>query len=150
MAIDTNKVQQQAAELSSQLWSICNDLRGGMDANEFRNYILGTIFYRYLSERTEMYMQDILKEDGLSYEEAFTNPEFRRVLFRSFATEHGIQYGTLREIMTEYVFSGNISDEAIRQHLKDYHFGLLKITKLTEETRAFAAETYKKYKAEGD
>ena len=55
MAIDTNKLQQQAADLSSQLWAIANDLRGGMDANEFRNYILGTIFYRYLSERTEMY-----------------------------------------------------------------------------------------------
>lgn len=67
MAIDTNKVQQQAAELSNQIWSICNDLRGGMDANEFRNYILGTIFYRYLSERTEMYMQDLLKEDNISY-----------------------------------------------------------------------------------
>jgi type I restriction enzyme R subunit len=67
-----------------------------------------------------------------------------------FATEHGIQYGTLREIMTEYVFSGNISDEAIRQRFRDYHFGLLKMTKLTEETRAFTVETYKKYKAEGD
>ena len=54
MAINTDKSQAQAAELSSQLWSIANDLRGGMDANEFRNYILGTIFYRYLSERTEM------------------------------------------------------------------------------------------------
>ena len=46
MAINTEKSQQQAAELSSQLWSIANDLRGGRDANEFRNYILGTIFYK--------------------------------------------------------------------------------------------------------
>ena len=44
MAINTEKSQQQAAELSSQLWAIADDLRGGMDANEFRNYILGTIF----------------------------------------------------------------------------------------------------------
>lgn len=87
MAIDTNKVQQQAAELSSQLWSICNDLRGGMDANEFRNYILGTIFYRYLSERTEMYMQDILKEDELSYEEAFTNSDFKPIV-EKWSIEH--------------------------------------------------------------
>lgn len=77
MAIDTNKLQQQAADLSSQLWSIANDLRGGMDANEFRNYILGTIFYRYLSERTEMYMQEILENDGLTYEEAFGIEEYR-------------------------------------------------------------------------
>ena len=80
MAIDSNKAQQQAADLSTQLWAIANDLRGGMDANEFRNYILGTIFYRYLSERTEMYMQEILHEDGLSYEQAFADEEYRPVV----------------------------------------------------------------------
>lgn len=87
MSIDTNKLQQQAANLSSQLWAIANDLRGGMDANEFRNYILGTIFYRYLSERTEMYMQEILKDDGLTYEQAFTDPDFRPVV-EQWSLEH--------------------------------------------------------------
>ena len=87
MAIDTNKLQQQAAELSSQLWSIANDLRGGMDANEFRNYILGTIFYRYLSERTEMYMQELLKEDGISYTEAFADADYRPIM-EQWSLEH--------------------------------------------------------------
>ena len=87
MAIDTNKLQQQAADLSSQLWAIANDLRGGMDANEFRNYILGTIFYRYLSERTEMYMQDILKDDGLAYEEAFTDEDYKPIV-EQWSLEH--------------------------------------------------------------
>ena len=87
MAIDTNKLQQQAADLSSQLWAIANDLRGGMDANEFRNYILGTIFYRYLSERTEMYMEDILKEDGLTYEQAFTDEAFKPIV-EQWSLEH--------------------------------------------------------------
>ena len=87
MAIDSNKLQQQAADLSSQLWAIANDLRGGMDANEFRNYILGTIFYRYLSERTEMYMEEILKEDGLSYEQAFTDPDYKPVV-EQWSLEH--------------------------------------------------------------
>ena len=87
MAIDTNKLQQQAADLSSQLWGIANDLRGGMDANEFRNYILGTIFYRYLSERTEMYMQDILKDDGLSYEQAFADEDFKPIV-EDWSLEH--------------------------------------------------------------
>ena len=87
MGIDTNKLQQQAADLSSQLWAIANDLRGGMDANEFRNYILGTIFYRYLSERTEMYMEDTLKEDGLTYEQAFADDDFRPIV-EQWSLEH--------------------------------------------------------------
>ena len=87
MAIDTNKLQQQAADLSSQLWAIANDLRGGMDANEFRNYILGTIFYRYLSERTEMYMEEILKEDGMSYEQAFSDEDYKPIV-EQWSLEH--------------------------------------------------------------
>ncbi len=87
MAIDSNKLQQQAADLSSQLWAIANDLRGGMDANEFRNYILGTIFYRYLSERTEMYMQEILEEDNLTYERAFTDADFKPIV-EQWSIEH--------------------------------------------------------------
>ena len=87
MAIDSNKLQQQAADLSSQLWAIANDLRGGMDANEFRNYILGTIFYRYLSERTEMYMEDILKEDGISYEHAFADEDYKPIV-EQWSLEH--------------------------------------------------------------
>lgn len=49
-----------------------------MDASEFKNYILGVIFYRYLSERTEMYMTDLLKnDDGITYEEAFADDEYK-------------------------------------------------------------------------
>jgi len=87
MAIDTNKVQTQAADLSATCWAIANDLRGGMDANEFRNYMLGTIFYRYLSERTEMYMQDILKNDGISYEKAFADSDYRPIV-EQWSMEH--------------------------------------------------------------
>lgn len=78
--IDTSKYQTQSNELSQKLWAISNELRGQMDASEFKNYILGVIFYRYLSERTEMYMADILENDGLTYEEAFADEEFRPVV----------------------------------------------------------------------
>ena len=74
---DIKKANEIASELSAQIWSIANDLRGGMDANEFRNYILGTIFYRYLSERTEDYMRDLLSEDEMTYSEAFLNEEYK-------------------------------------------------------------------------
>lgn len=47
-----------ANDISSQLWSMANDLRGNMDAGEYRNYILGFMFYRYLSENQEKYLID--------------------------------------------------------------------------------------------
>lgn len=45
-------------DVSSQLWSMANELRGTMDASEYRNYILGFMFYRYLSEKQEKYLID--------------------------------------------------------------------------------------------
>ena len=47
-----------AKEVTSQIWEMANRLRGNMDASEYRNYILGFIFYRYLSERREKYLFD--------------------------------------------------------------------------------------------
>lgn len=50
--------QNDARELTSKLWAMANDLRGKMDASEYRDYILGFVFYRYLSKRQERYLAD--------------------------------------------------------------------------------------------
>ena len=59
--------EEQKRQLNQQLWNIANTLRGKMNADEFRDYILGFIFYKYLSERMELYANDILKEDKIKY-----------------------------------------------------------------------------------
>ncbi|HIA91700.1 TPA: type I restriction-modification system subunit M [Candidatus Saccharibacteria bacterium] len=59
--------EDQKKELQKQLWNIANDLRGNMDASQFRDYILGFIFYKYLSEKIELYADDLLKADGIKY-----------------------------------------------------------------------------------
>lgn len=59
--------EEQKRLLRDTLWKIANDLRGKMDADEFRDYILGFIFFRYLSERMHMYANDILAADGITY-----------------------------------------------------------------------------------
>ena len=59
--------EEQKRQLEQQLWKIANTLRGKMDADEFRDYILGFIFYKYLSEKMELYANDILKEDKIKY-----------------------------------------------------------------------------------
>jgi len=59
--------EDQKRQLNQQLWNIANTLRGKMDADEFRDYILGFIFYKYLSEKMELYANGILKEDKMLY-----------------------------------------------------------------------------------
>lgn len=72
------KQQTQQAELQRSLWSIANSLRGNMDANDFKNYILGLIFYRYLSENLVSYVEkEFLQFEKLSYEEAWKDDEYR-------------------------------------------------------------------------
>ena len=76
----SEKQQEQQRELHTKLWAIANDLRGNMEANEFKNYILGLIFYRYLSEKVENRANDLLSEDEISYNEAYEDEEYREGL----------------------------------------------------------------------
>ena len=50
----------QKRELHTKLWKMANSLRGNMDANEFKDYILGLIFYRYVCEHEEGEFKDKL------------------------------------------------------------------------------------------
>lgn len=59
--------EEQKKLLEQQLWNIANTLRGKMDADEFRDYILGFIFYKYLSEKMHLYADKMLEEDGILY-----------------------------------------------------------------------------------
>ena len=56
-------------QLQSQLWNIANTLRGKMGADDFRDYILGFIFYKYLSERMNLFADEILKHDGIVFDQ---------------------------------------------------------------------------------
>ena len=58
---------QQKSQLHKTLWDIANTLRGNMGADEFRDYILGFIFYKYLSEKTLSYANSLLAPEGKDY-----------------------------------------------------------------------------------
>ena len=75
-----NSIQAHQKELCNKLWAMANALRGNMEAYEFKNYILGMIFYYYLSDKTEKYMVNLLKDDGISYEEAWADPEYKEAV----------------------------------------------------------------------
>ncbi len=47
----------QRAELQSQIWKIANDVRGSIDGWDFKQYVLGTLFYRFISENFSNYIE---------------------------------------------------------------------------------------------
>jgi type I restriction enzyme M protein len=65
--------EDQKKQLEQQLWNIANTLRGKMNADEFRDYILGFIFYKYLSEKMELFANEILQQDNIRFNEITIN-----------------------------------------------------------------------------
>jgi len=57
----------QRAELQSQIWKIANDVRGSVDGWDFKQYVLGTLFYRFISENFSNYIEG--GEDSINYME---------------------------------------------------------------------------------
>ena len=54
--MDSNVKEQERAELHRTIWSIANDLRGSVDGWDFKQYVLGMLFYRYISENLSAYV----------------------------------------------------------------------------------------------
>ena len=80
------KIEQQRREkqeLFTKLWTMVNDLRGNMDGSEFKNYILGTLFYRFLSDKTERVLNAQLANDGLTYAEAWADEDYKADLIEA-------------------------------------------------------------------
>ena len=55
--IDTKK-EQEREELHRAIWAIADELRGAVDGWDFKNYVLGTMFYRYISENLTAYVNE--------------------------------------------------------------------------------------------
>lgn len=62
-------MSENQQQLHQTLWNIANDLRGNMDADDFRDYILGFIFYKYLSRKMTLHANKALAPDGLTYDQ---------------------------------------------------------------------------------
>lgn len=98
---------KEQAELHSKLWSIADDLRGHspMDANDFKNYILGVIFYKFLSEKIEDEANALLADDSIKdYAKAYANPKYANILKQSLLSQTGYF------IPPEFLFSRMIKE----------------------------------------
>src|SRR5574344_752661 len=63
MTMDTTK-EQERAELHKTIWGIADDLRGSVSGWDFKQYVLGMLFYRYISENLTKYINDGEHEAG--------------------------------------------------------------------------------------
>ena len=154
--------QQQKKELHTKLWKMANSLRGNMDANEFKDYILGLIFYRYICEHEEnefkkrlhisleeMYNKDINKcrevailNLGLGY---FIEPKYlfknlvKLILSREFELEH------LSDAFKNYADStkGQVSEDQLSGLFNDVNLTSDKLGKTYKEKGELIAKLIK-------
>tara|TARA_R110000868_G_scaffold21144_2_gene88191 strand:+ start:3141 stop:5738 length:2598 start_codon:yes stop_codon:yes gene_type:complete len=79
-------------QLAAKIWESANQMRSKIDANEYKDYILGFIFYKYLSDKLERFAnsQDLSKDDvrNLAEEDKETVDFFKRNLGYFIAHEH--------------------------------------------------------------
>lgn len=60
-----NKKEVEREELHKTIWKIANELRGSVDGWDFKQYVLGLLFYRFISENIENYVNDNQRKTGL-------------------------------------------------------------------------------------
>lgn len=68
-----NKKELEREELHKTIWKIANELRGSVDGWDFKQYVLGLLFYRFISENIEHYVNENQKKAGIE------NFEYRNI-----------------------------------------------------------------------
>jgi type I restriction enzyme M protein len=61
----------QRAELQNQIWKIANEVRGSVDGWDFKHFVLGTLFYRFISENFTNYIE--AGDDSINYAKLSNN-----------------------------------------------------------------------------
>ena len=109
----------QKRELHTKLWKMANSLRGNMDANEFKDYILGLIFYRYICEHEESEFKEKLH---IEIEELYkTNPaQCRDIAILNLGLGYFIEPQYLFDRMVETIKTGDFELEILSNAFKAY------------------------------
>ena len=68
-----NKKELEREELHRTIWKIANELRGSVDGWDFKQYVLGLLFYRFISENIEHYVNENQRKAGIE------NFEYRNI-----------------------------------------------------------------------
>lgn len=106
----------QKKQLEQQLWNIANTLRGKMNADEFRDYILGFIFFKYLSEKMEIFADEVLKQDKITFKSLTKTDENTLAIIEAVKEEALDRLGYFlkpQELFSEIAKRGNSDVEGV-------------------------------------
>ncbi len=102
--------EDQKKLLEAQLWGIANLLRGKISADDYRDYILGFIFYKYLSEKQYLYANALLKGEEITDYAEVTDPEILAAIKEESLLKLGY-FLKPQELFSEIVKKGNADTE---------------------------------------
>lgn len=110
------------ADYAKQLWGVLNNLRGSMEVTEYKNYLFPFIYYCYISKKISELMADELRNDEITYEEAWDakddegNYEYREELANIQKDYYGV-------VIEPQYLAGEIA-EYCRQNVGMYGYGI--------------------------
>jgi len=116
-ALADNRKEQERAELHRTIWNIANDLRGSVDGWDFKQYVLGILFYRYISENIAAYINAGERDAGdESFDYAKLSDEDAEQARADLVATRG--FFILPSELFENVRSGAAADENLNETLE--------------------------------
>ncbi|QFZ53832.1 type I restriction-modification system subunit M [Oceanihabitans sp. IOP_32] len=104
-------LEDQKRILETQLWGIANLLRGKISADDYRDYILGFIFYKYLSEKQYLYANELLEGEAVTDYKAVTDTETLNAIKEESLLKLGY-FLKPKELFSELAKKGNADIES--------------------------------------
>lgn len=103
--------EDQKRKLETQLWGIANLLRGKISADDYRDYILGFIFYKYLSEKQYLYATQLLIGEEVTDYKEVTDTETLEAIKEESLLKLGY-FLQPKELFSELAKKGNADTES--------------------------------------
>lgn len=94
--------RSRKAELHRTIWRIANDLRGSVDGWDFKSYVLGMLFYRFISENLAAYLNDAERKAG--------NPDFDYAVL----SDEDAEFGRRETVVEAALHVGAGSDDDLK------------------------------------
>lgn len=110
--------EEQKLLLQQKLWAIANLLRGKMNPDDYRDYILGFIFFKYLSEKQHLYANQLLESEDVTEFIDVNDPEILDAIREESLIKLGY-YLKPEELFSEIAAKGNSQIEGESNYILD-------------------------------